>query len=210
MDPMEVALMRMLLKPGGSMVEYGSGYSTRFFARDVPKYAVIEENQKWADIVVKQLADDGLAHVDMHVAPTKVADGGSGPSPYVTEFGSCCKTFKAREANLVLVDGDVRDDVLRFIQPILSPHTIVVLHDTCRESEANLNMWTKGYDVVLRTSMSSQPGGGCMYVLRVAPSPAGVQQTAVMPGDLKSAGKVRRPPGAASWQEVLGLPTPPR
>ena len=57
-------MLESLLKPTDVGIEWGSGRSTCWLAKRVKHLISVEENQPWADVVRKQIQDQGLSNVD--------------------------------------------------------------------------------------------------------------------------------------------------
>lgn len=104
------------------MVEFGSGRSTRWFARRVSHVVSIEHHAEWHGIVTKQLRDAGVTNVDYRLVPQE-------PEPYV---GAGTEGLAGRQADVVLVDGRMRDYCALWALHHLSPRGIIVIDNANR------------------------------------------------------------------------------
>jgi predicted O-methyltransferase YrrM len=88
-----------IIGPDYRVLEFGSGFSTLWFARRCGQLVSIEDDAAWHQIVAAKLIDAGLSHVDYrHRSETDYCDLADIPE---------------KSQNLVIVDGSRRNDCAR-------------------------------------------------------------------------------------------------
>lgn len=174
MDPLEVASVRMLLDPELSFLEYGSGRSTRYFSKFIGRYTAIDDSAKWCSAVADDLRDDGLTHVELACVPTDVpvseykahrASEATAWKSYAHHIQSCCRSFDAANVDILLNDGSARGIINGIALDMVGANTLFVLHDYARDHAAYPRL-SRETEMVLRTFVSIQPGGGQIAVRR--------------------------------------------
>lgn len=115
-------------------LEWGSGYSTLYFSRQLPEGATwlaIEHEKEWADKVSRM--DHGPNVKVVHVAPNS--------TPWTDEHGDGSATDLrdyidypggSGKFDLILVDGRARAACLKKAEELVTPLGVVVLHDANR------------------------------------------------------------------------------
>lgn len=186
MDPLELAMMRMILGPETTMIEFGSGRSTAYFSQFTKKYVAIEASKMWCRAVHADLVRSGLGHVEVRCVEPDVSlnspEGQATPNgeQFLTYsqgiMGDCCQTVQSPlSADVILIDGQVRLEIARIIHDRVSPHTFVVIHDYIRDY---YHPAEELYDVVMQSTQSAQPGGGQIAIMRKK-HPAGAANAAL-------------------------------
>lgn len=97
-----VAFLAEFVRPGDTVVEFGSGRSTMWFARKVGaqgRVVSVEGSQDWQIEISKRLDSAGLRHAEVEFAPHN-------PDEYVA---SAARRVQNRTAEVILVDGFARD-----------------------------------------------------------------------------------------------------
>jgi hypothetical protein len=102
------------IKPSMRVFEYGSGQSTRWWARHVAEVHAVEDDREWFDRVARTLP----ANVDLRYADS-AGDG------YVRSIAERGAPF-----DVVVIDGSVRDECARECIASLTPEGVVVFDNT--------------------------------------------------------------------------------
>lgn len=90
------------LQPEHTLVEFGSGRSTLWFAKRVGRVASCEHHRAWHAEVSRQLREAGLTNVNYLHVPED-------PGGYVASAGLALQEIGERLADVILVDGIYRD-----------------------------------------------------------------------------------------------------
>ena len=122
-----VAFLRDWLRPGDLMVEFGSGRSTIWFARQVtPQGHIIsvEHHAAWHREVTMRLDAAGLRNVSYFLSPEE-------PGPYV---GAADAALRSRGglADVILVDGRMRDHCAVWALDHVKPGGLIVVDNVQR------------------------------------------------------------------------------
>jgi len=99
------------------VVEFGSGRSTRWFAEHVREVISIEHDSVWYERVKASLSERGTTNVRSFLAPETV-DG------YV---GAAAAALGDVKADVILVDGQLRDACARWATGAIRPGGLLVL-----------------------------------------------------------------------------------
>ena len=113
-----VKLLEGRLSPEMSLFEFGSGYSTQFYARLVKHVVSIEYNQKWIDEIEPTLPDNATIEYvpnDVDGAYARAASG------------------RDRAFDVVVVDGRDRVHCVKRSVDALSDDGVMILDDSHRE-----------------------------------------------------------------------------
>ncbi|MCU0793392.1 MAG: class I SAM-dependent methyltransferase [Opitutaceae bacterium] len=113
-----LALLDERLSPGFELFEYGSGFSTEYFARRCKRVISVEYDATWYEKVKAKVP----AHVTVVHVPIQDVQGYSGAI-----------AGQATKFDVVLVDGAHRVECLRAALPALSESGVVILDDSSRE-----------------------------------------------------------------------------
>jgi predicted O-methyltransferase YrrM len=117
---------------GTLVYEFGSGGSTLFFARRAGKVVSLENNERWANAVKQQVADDGLTNVDLRFVsadfsrPETVAD---------SEF---YRAIPVEHADMIVIDSidhythGSRPVLFHRADELIRPGGLIVLDDAWR------------------------------------------------------------------------------
>lgn len=116
-----VEVLDQWLNPSDTVVEFGSGRSTVWFASRVAHVVSVEHHQPWHAAVTQKLADQGITNVAYTLAPEQ-------PAPYVAAADNALKG----KADLILVDGIYRDACLLWALERLKPDGVIVLDNSNR------------------------------------------------------------------------------
>jgi hypothetical protein len=108
LTPRAVRLLDSLLLPSDRGIEWGSGRSTRWFARRLRHLISVEHVKVWFETVNGQLASEGIANVDYRLIPPDegpTAATGGPRSPYVRVVDE----VEDGSLQFALVDGYARE-----------------------------------------------------------------------------------------------------
>lgn len=97
-----------------TMLEYGSGNSSRYFSERVKEIYSIEDNKEWFEIVKKN--NPANAHVIL-------AEEG------MIQYTQCISTL-GKTFDIIFVDGSYRNECIRYAMSYLTPSGVIVLDDT--------------------------------------------------------------------------------
>lgn len=143
-----IALLKQRLTADMDVFEFGSGYSTRFFAAHVRSVTSVEYDREWFDRVREQ-AGEGAELIFCE---------------HDTDGGYCRTVHRAgRPYDLVLVDGRDRVNCVREGAGALTSRGVLLLDDSHREKYA------PAFDYMVRHGFSEisiegiKPGGVRMY-----------------------------------------------
>ncbi len=105
-----------------AVFEYGSGFSTRFYAKRVAFVRSVEDNPKWFEIVTQQLP--GNAEVILQAAD---------------DDGEYCRSINKFENHFQVVIVDGRDRINCFQQSLscLTNDGVIILDDSARKKYAS-------------------------------------------------------------------------
>ena len=120
-----VEILTGWLLPTDSVLEWGSGRSTLWFAQRVQRLISVEHDRDWYTTVGKQLSEAQGIHaaVERHLIPGgESADDGAG-----LEYSHITDHIGDTSLDLVLVDGIQRDICAAAALPKLRPGGILVL-----------------------------------------------------------------------------------
>jgi hypothetical protein len=99
-----VGLLDELLRPQDVALEFGSGRSTRWFARRVRHITSVESDAEWHKTGLERLKVEGLANVELLLRPMDVPDAEGSKSAYVRVLDG----FGDSSLDFCLVDGMYR------------------------------------------------------------------------------------------------------
>ncbi|WP_367388795.1 class I SAM-dependent methyltransferase [Lewinella sp. LCG006] len=99
------------------MYEYGSGYSTLYFAQRIAKVYTIEYDQEWFNWLAKELPKNV-------VATYKALED----NEYVNNIASINESF-----DIIIVDGRRRNECIKASLAKLKPNGVIILDDTHRK-----------------------------------------------------------------------------
>lgn len=99
-----VDLLAQLLKPTDIALEFGSGRSTRWFARHVARITSIEHDATWHKMGLERLAQEGLNNVDLLLHPLDVPEPEGANAAYVRVLDGIADD----SIDVCLVDGMYR------------------------------------------------------------------------------------------------------
>lgn len=114
-----VAFLSEYIRPGDTLVEFGSGRSTMWFARRVGamgKVISVEASQEWQQEVARRLRAAGMGQADVQYAENT-------PEKYVQ---SAAQRLNGK-ADAILIDGAVRDACAVWGVSAVKPGGIIVL-----------------------------------------------------------------------------------
>lgn len=115
-----VAFLSEFIRPGDTIVEFGSGRSTMWFARKVGalgRVVSVEGNAEWQKEVARRLDAAGQRHATVEHAP-------QAPEEYVA---SAARRVEGRSADVILVDGFARDACAMWALTAVKPGGIIVV-----------------------------------------------------------------------------------
>ena len=100
-----IGLLDRLLRPSDVALEFGSGRSSRWFARKVAKITSVEHDAIWHQMGVEKIKSEGIVNIDLILRPRDVADEMGSRSSYVRVLDG----FADQSLDFVLVDGVYRN-----------------------------------------------------------------------------------------------------
>lgn len=101
-----IGLLERLLRPTDTMIEFGSGRSTLWFAGRVSQMISIEHNVEWHKRVGQMLVDRNASNVDLRHYPRDAPESeNAGNTSYVRVL----EEFSDNSVDVVLVDGVYRN-----------------------------------------------------------------------------------------------------
>jgi len=112
-----IAFLKERLNKNINIFEYGSGYSTRFYAERVNTVTSLEYNQRWYDRIKNTLP----SNVDLIYQKSDID-------------GQYCRAIQQtnKKYELVIVDGDDRHNCMRECIDSLTENGVVILDDSQR------------------------------------------------------------------------------
>ncbi len=113
-----IALLEERLKPDLKLFEFGSGYSTSFYAARVAHVTSIEKDPEWYAIVKNTLP----ANVEL------VLFDGAGGTPY-----SQAASRQGGKVDVMVIDADDRIECLMAAPPSLTERGVILLDDAQRD-----------------------------------------------------------------------------
>ena len=120
-----IAALESLLKPTDVGFEWGSGRSTRWFARRVAHLTSIESNRAWLNRVSQMLSAEQRTNVELKWITCDEAD-----REQLDAYVSAIDAFDEASLDLVLVDGLARDAcALRAVDKIRPGGLLII--DNC-------------------------------------------------------------------------------
>lgn len=131
------------LRSNHTVLEYGAGGSTIFFASRCDRVVTVEHDAAWASSIRSALADRA-SRVDIRVVPPRIVamvpevrsarfgDSRADFGPYV----ATCREFPDRSFDLILVDGRARVACIEACHSKLKPGGLLVLDNSERPDYA--------------------------------------------------------------------------
>ena len=124
------AMLEAWLQPSHVGVEWGSGRSTRWFARRVRHLTSVEHHPQWHALVSAELAEDGLTNVDDRLLPCE-PERVETPEWIATMFASpyvrVADAFAPRSLDFALVDGMYRSACALAVLPKLRSGALLIV-----------------------------------------------------------------------------------
>lgn len=120
----EIELIERYLDQDTTMLEYGSGASTAYFAEKVKHLTSIEHNQRWVKVVENKIQN--LSNVEYVVIPTTNVK--PAPKDLFAKYIDWPKT-QNRKFDVVFIDGRARQWVAESVQNVIDETSIVLVHD---------------------------------------------------------------------------------
>lgn len=119
-----VAFLHEYLRSGDTVVEFGSGRSTLWFARHVGtqgKVISVEASAEWQQEVSRRLVAAGLTHASVeHAVPQPV------------EYVQSASRRLNGKADVILIDGAVRDACAVWALTVVKPGGVIVIDNVQR------------------------------------------------------------------------------
>lgn len=115
-------LLSRLLSPNDIGVEWGSGRSTRWFAKHIRHITSVEHDLTWGEKVRTMITPDIADKVTLVVCPDV------GDDPRTSRYVRVLDSFRSQELNFALVDGGLARDICALeVLPKLAPGGLLVL-----------------------------------------------------------------------------------
>lgn len=120
-----------LLGPDSLMVEFGSGRSTRWFAKRVRRIISVEHNADWSEQVRQQLQSDNATNVDYRVVPLDHPPDAPEPLDFdpMPSYVRVVAELDDDSLDLVLVDGHYRTHCVKAAAAKLRPGGVLLVDD---------------------------------------------------------------------------------
>lgn len=134
MVPAAVERLDELMQPTWSVLEFGSGASTQWYAARAARVVSFEDDPRWHDSVRARLDAAGLDHCELRQIPLQ-------------EFPATASQFPPSSFDLVVVDGNeqpgaTRTDCAAAARPLIRPGGYLVVDDSdIREYQPLLDMY---------------------------------------------------------------------
>lgn len=128
-----IEFIKERLSKNMSMLEYGSGNSTLFYAKLCKEVTAIEHDKEWIDILNKDLPKNAeIIHISLQ-----------------NEKKSYCEAASTlqKQYDIIIIDGRHRNNCIQASFSYLKPEGVLILDDTEREKyqEGILFMENKGF-----------------------------------------------------------------
>ena len=124
------AMLAAWLEPSHVGIEWGSGRSTRWFARRVRHFTSVEHDAGWHAIVSGGLAEDGLTNVDYRLLacePERVETPEWITTMFASAYVRVADEFASRSLDFALVDGMYRSACALAILPKLRSGGLLIV-----------------------------------------------------------------------------------
>ncbi len=124
--PSVIGVLETYFRPDDVGIEFGSGRSTLWFAKQVAHVTSVESSPEWADRVVKTLEENGYSSkVDMHLHSIQpVVEGDRTTYPYV----QVAESLPDASLDFALVDGiDLRGQCVLAVIPKLRSGGLLII-----------------------------------------------------------------------------------
>lgn len=124
------ALLERWLRPRHVGIEWGSGRSTRWFARRVGHLLSVEHHAGWHAMVSSQLADDGITNVDYRLLPCepeRVETPEWIAAMFASAYVRAVDAFGPRSLDFALVDGMYRSACAIAVIPKLRSGALLIV-----------------------------------------------------------------------------------
>lgn len=118
-----VGLLGRLLRPTDTMLEFGSGRSTLWFADRVAHITSVEHDQDWIRRVEAMAAAGQRTNITLRHHPRDAGDQEGALSPYVRTL----EDFPEGSLDVVLVDGIYRDHCALGAIPKVRPGGMIII-----------------------------------------------------------------------------------
>jgi hypothetical protein len=123
-------LLERWLRPSHVGIEWGSGRSTRWFARRVGRLVSVEHHPGWHTTVSAQLAADGVTNVDYRLLPCepeRVETPEWIAAMFASAYVRAVDAFGPRSVDFALVDGMYRSACALAVLPKLRPGALLIV-----------------------------------------------------------------------------------
>jgi hypothetical protein len=128
LTPRAIAYLEQALQPDFSGMEYGSGRSTAWFARQVKHLVSVEHNETWYTKVRAELESSGLTNVEYHHYG-KPDDAKPLPEKMASNYAVADAGLLPKSLNFVLVDGIERPSCALRALPLLKNGGLLIIDD---------------------------------------------------------------------------------
>ena len=130
--PAAVRFLDQRLPRAGIGLEWGSGRSTRWFARRLASLVSVEYDDRWHTIVGLQLAEDGLSNVDLRLVPLDHPRNEPTRPVYdpLPRYVALADTFPDDHFDFIEVDGHYRQACVAAALRKLKPGGLLLIDDT--------------------------------------------------------------------------------
>ncbi len=147
---MPVVLDRFLINPPSSILEWGPGRSSLFFAELFPDARItgVEHDPRWFEHC-KSIATT-FPNVSMELRRLKLA-------PAQSEAYVSFPLYDNRKYDLIFIDGRLRADCMAIAGLVLAEGGVVLVHDAHRENYQSAYRLFRERQVICNTAMLAKP-----------------------------------------------------
>jgi predicted O-methyltransferase YrrM len=125
LSPDAIRLLTSMLRAADQGIEFGSGFSTAWFAARVGQLTSIESDKRWHATVSAMLEDRRLTNVQLVLAP-KDQPAESGDR---SEYARTAFNLPDESIDFALIDGIYRDHTARLVMPKIKPGGLLIIDD---------------------------------------------------------------------------------
>lgn len=141
LTPGAVAFLDANLRPDMTGIEWGSGRSTRWYAKHLRSLMSVEHHHGWYERVKAELDKSGASNVDYRYIPLSHPENERTVAHYepMPPYVSVVREFPENSLGFVVVDGHYRMACVREALPRLKPGGLLLVDDT--SVLASLDEW---------------------------------------------------------------------
>ena len=153
MNKNEIDCIASLLTQDLTVLEWGSGGSTLYFAPTVKHWYSIEHNKQWFDKMLSLIPNNVIYRYKP--ANNVVSRKYSTHADY-KDYIEVIDSFNTK-FDVVLIDGRARVACARYVRQFLNPNGIIIIHDFFKPNRTSYHVLLDEFTEVLRIE-TPQPG----------------------------------------------------